>query len=749
MILSLASSPALNISPVRVYAQSPEASNARTLMVSAAFADQVLSPQSTVELRLNRAPLPSEGSLAVFIGTTDVTSLIEASGLRLKYRPWPAPLPAGETKVTIYLIAPNREWKQIAQFILRVADEASAAQTQAPDQAQTPVQASSEPGPQAAPTQSGLAIIPSLAIAVKSQPGSWYAPATARPKRTTFTDYTLQGSLKTSIERKNFGMRSQFDVVGSSHRPEALRYGILGDKAPRIDLSSYLMRFKLGSTSFNAGHINYGSNRHLINGFASRGLSLSQPLGKRAEVSVAAMNGTNIVGWGNFFGLDRRDHQVVSGKLGYEVFEQRPGGLRLEAFGLSGSLLPLTSFNQNQINDAEKSRGAGFRVMATDKAQRLQLDAGFTRSRSINPHDPLLDPTQTAMGVRPATSDARHFDISYKLLQDAALTENTKASLQVNFQHERVDPLYRSVAADTQSNKSFNQVGLVANAGAATATYSHARFNDNLDDIPSLLKTLTRRHSFTISAPLASLPGLFGSREADQSSPQPSMWLPQLSFTYDRTRQFAAGVPINSDFKEPQLPNQLGVNYLLTAEWQSHRFRYSYRLNYSTQANFGANRENTKLNNLVNGLTVGFNPHTAFDVNFDVSVENVLNEDNNDNKDRRRDDRTLRFGFFANWRPTRRMTVTANFSNTGMRSFGDLSLASSSQNMQFDAQWSWRFLGKKNAEQEQAVRFLGKLQGQWYVRYSHRYTRSRNELQKLYGFNRGNTLNTGLSFTLF
>jgi hypothetical protein len=700
-----------------------------------------------LELRLNRAAQPSEGALAVFVGSTDVTSLIEATATSLRYRPWPMPLPSGETKVTIYLVAPNREWRRLAEFTLRVAGGAKAAQFQPPEQTQTPAETPSGQTPQVAPAESGFAIIPSLAITAKSQPGSGYAPATARPARAKFTDFTLQGSFKSNIERKMFGLQSHFDVVGSSYRPEALRHGILGAKAPKIDLSGYLMQFRLGSTNFNAGHINYGSNRYLINNFASRGLSLSQPLGKRADFSVAAMNGANIVGWGNFFGLDRRDHQVVSGKLGYEVLEKRPGGLRLEASVLSGSLLPLASFNQNRINDAEKSRGAGLRVSATDEAQRLQLDAGFTRSRSVNPHDPLLDPTQKALGVRPTTSGAHYFDINYKPLQDVALTDNAKVGLQVNFQHEQVAPLFRSVAADTQNNKLFNQAGLVANIGAVIATYSHARFNDNLDDIPSLLKTLTRRHSFTISAPLASLIG--PSAAADQPPAQSSMWLPQLSFTYDRTRQFGADVPINSDFKVAQLPNQLSVNYLLSVEWQSRRWRYSYRLNYSSQVNFGSNRDDTKLDNLVNGLTVGFNPHMAFDINLDVSVENFLNQDNNDNKDKRRDNRTLRFGFFANWRPAGRMTVTTNFSNTGMRSFGDLSLASSSRNTQFNIQWSWRFLGRKNAEQEQAPRFMGKLQGQWHIRYAHRYARSRNELQKLYDFNRGNTLNTGLSFTLF
>jgi hypothetical protein len=84
-----------------------------------------------------------------------------------------------------------------------------------------------------------------------------------------------------------------------------------------------------------------------------------------------------------------------------------------------------------------------------------------------------------------------------------------------------------------------------------------------------------------------------------------------------------------------------------------------------------------------------------------------------------------------------------------MHSFGDLSLSNSSRNTQFSMQWSWRFLGKRQSAQEQVAKFGSKLQGQWYVRYSHRYARTQSELQKLYDFNRGNTLNTGLSFTLF
>lgn len=714
--------------PVPVWADT------KPLTVSALFEGQTLSPDSPFELRLSRPPAPAEGSIAVFIGSTDITDLIEASAATLRYRPQLFSLPAGETDVSVYLVSPARKWKRIAQFALKVAGgtDASQPRTQAGAAAQ------------AAPEKAGFAVIPSLTISAKSQPGIWHWPASPRPERTTFTDYTLQGSLQTNLQRGTFGWQSQFDLVGSSYSPEALRYGVLGARAPRIDLSSYLMQFKLGAARLGAGHLTHGSNKHLISDFASRGMTLTVPVGKRTDLSIAALNGTNIVGWGNFFGLDRRDHQVVSGKLGYEVFDKQPGMLRVEASFLNGSLLPETGVNQGLINDAEKSRGAGLRVSAADKAQRLQLNAGFTHSHSFNPHDPLLDPARTALGVRASTGSAYYLDTSYKLVQDARIANNTKASLQVNYLHERVDPLYRSVAAaDVQPNKLVNQAGVVATIGEIAATYSYLQFRDNLDDIPSLLKTRTDRHGVTIGARLTAL---FGS---GRSPEKPSAWLPLLSYSFDRTHQFAESLPVNADFKEPQLPDQVGVNHLLTAEWQSPRWRYSYRLNFSSQENLGINRQGDRLNNLINGFTVGFNPHTAFDVNLDVSVEQALNRETNMNKDSRRDARTLRFGLFANWRPSSRQTVTANLSNTGMRSIGDLTLANSNRNAQFDLQWSWRFLGKDENGQEQVAKFRPKLKAQFYVRFAYRYAWSRDELQKLHQFNRINTVNTGLNFTFF
>jgi hypothetical protein len=40
------------------------------------------------------------------------------------------------------------------------------------------------------------------------------------------------------------------------------------------------------------------------------------------------LNGTSIVGFGNFFGLNNRNHQVFSAAWGHEFIKARPGGLR-------------------------------------------------------------------------------------------------------------------------------------------------------------------------------------------------------------------------------------------------------------------------------------------------------------------------------------------------------------------------------------------------------------------------------------
>lgn len=124
----------------------------------------------------------------------------------------------------------------------------------------------------------------------------------------------------------------------------------------------------------------FGQQRHLINGFNSRGTLIAYAPGDRVALSFAATNGTNVVGWDNILGLGEPDHRVMSGALGIEALE-RPGALRLDLTWLGASVLPRSGFNQGEITDAEQSNGLGLTLRAATAGNRLRLEAGLARSR--------------------------------------------------------------------------------------------------------------------------------------------------------------------------------------------------------------------------------------------------------------------------------------------------------------------------------------------------------------------------------
>ncbi len=685
------------------------------LTVTPSFAGkESIAPTELLEFKLSR-PLKDE-KIAVVIGATDVTNLLTIKADSVSYLPTPFALPVGETEVTIYLVTNDDEWKELARFPLRVVANGTAATVPRAADNATP------PEPEA-PRK--MKFTPSITLGFKSQAAETHFPDTNKPERPKFLDTTLQASLKGEMKRDKFSSEMQFDVAGSSFRKEAIRFGTLGDKAPRTDLANYLMQFNVGRSRFNSGHTSFGSNRHLINSFASRGLTLTVPVGKQDEFSVAALNGTSIVGFGNFFGLNNRHHQVFSASWGHEFLPTRPGGLRTEVSFMDGSLLPLTGVNQGAITDAEKSQGYGFRVIASDKTQRAKFDGGFTRNRFTNPPDPLLNQGRAIVPVQETTRNAQFIDASFDILKDIAVTKSKKATLTAAYHHERVDPLFRSVAATTQADRFNNQWDVTGNLDHLNITLTHQRFNDNLADIPSILKSLTVRSAASVTAPLQAFLG---------SAEKPSAWLPRVGFNYDRVHQSGAAIPVNGGFDvDPStVPNQLSINQAFTAEWQFTKFRTGYRFNRSSQDNRQSGRESADLYNTINGVTFGYTPNQRIDLNFDVNSERARNAEN------KRSDQTWRFGFNANLQVTKNTTFSATLST--LNAF-DLGQISDNFTNEFNVQWSWKFL----AGQKQFKKFSG----QFFVRYANFFVRTIDRGFDTNNLTKSNTLNAGINFTFF
>lgn len=519
----------------------------------------------------------------------------------------------------------------------------------------------------------------------------------------------------------------QLDFVGSSFQNEALRFGELGNRAPQVDLASYLMQFEIGrfKVKHQIGHFSFGAHRHLINSFSSRGITVGLPLGSRFDFAVSAMNGSSIVGFANFFGLSKRKHQIVSGTLGFEFFPKRPGGLRLEAGLLEGWLLPVSGFNQGDVNDAERSRGKSLRLLGSDPSGRLRFDAGFSRSRFFNPSDPLLNQDAGVATFPAQTRSARYLDASYDILKDFSVSKDRKANLTFFYKHETVDPLFRSLGASAQADKTQNEFSLVGAIGEITAQMSHTRFNDNLADIPSILKSLTRVNTLVVAVPLASLLG-----EAQKPSPL----LPRLSYDFNRTRQFGAAIPVGGGFEVDLLsiPDLVGTSQNLSADWQFQKLRLGYRLSHSFQNNRQTGRELADLTNFANGFAVGLPLSNSLDINLDI------NADSASNKETKTTDRTLRLAPGINWRMSSKSTLASNISITLA---GDAAETVKNRNVEFDVQWSYQFGVEKD-------RFR-KLQSQMFIRYANQYARSRNTSFGLNDLTKNQTLNLGLSFTFF
>ncbi len=743
---------------------------ANDLTIRAGFSGKAsVAPNEKIELSLSRALQPADGSLAVLIGDTDVTAMLMVEADRVSYIPR-LPLPVGESDVTVWLVLTGNQWKEIARFPLRVVAVAAVAAVAAVDRSSGTmttdgaVVSSSSNGDASNNAQAASAnnttpsrkgrwgfdkIEPTrnISLNLKSQPGSSAFPIPPTgTARENFTDLAGQAALGATFTRGALNWSNRFEIAGSSFQNEALRFGELGQRAPNVDLSSYLVQMQYGTSNFALGHVSFGAHRHLINSFSSRGLTAKVPVGNRADFTAAAVNGTSVVGWSNFLGMSRRKHQMLSGVLGFEFLRSRPQGLRVEAGALSGSLLPLNNFSQRTLTDAERSVGGSLRLIASDTQNRFRLDAGFTRSRFTNPTDPLLEQGLNLVPVRETTRSARFADASLVLLREVKLNSQQKANLTFNFRHERVDPLFRSVAAVTQADRFQNQIELVGNIGEANFTLSHTRFNDNLDNLPSVLKSLTRRDALVVNLPLAMLLTPFIARTQQtanqtngqtngQANGQSYSWLPRLAFTLDRVHQFGASLPINGEFRPDLVPDQISLNYNLSADWQFTKWRLGYRFNRSLQNNRQPGRELADLANLVSGLTLGLNPTPALDLNFEVNDERAKNFEF------QRTDRTLRYALNTNWRMTTRATFALNLSTIGA---GDLARTTDSRTIEGDAQWSYRLDAEHPVWQRL---FANRMQAQFFIRYTNRFARTRDRLFAVNNLIKVSTFNTGVNLT--
>ncbi len=675
-----------------ILAQTPSGSE---LKVTTTFANAVRSDES-IGLHLNRPLLPTAGRLAVFIGHTDWSALFESTDRGVIYRPAIVKLPAGEHDVPVYFVSSLDQWQAIGHFKLRVIATGRSSQAD---------------------------VVPRLDIANKSQVAEGHHPTSAAPPRSTFQDFTLKGGLRTSTVRGGWTTQGQINLLGVTNQREAIRFQLEGEAAPLTDLVDYKVGVENHRGAFTLGHVTFGANRHLFNSFASRGALVKVRFGPRSDLALAALNGSTIVGWSNFLGVEERTHRVAGATLGIEMLP-RAGALRLETSLLDGRLLPVFNFNQARINDAEQSHGAGLRVLASDGKQRLRVDGGYARSTFTNPADPLLSQGTAVVPVENETRNARYVDVSYGLFREKPIGKTRKVNLLASYRHEQVDPLYGSVVAKLKSDVRQNGLALHGNIGALTAQVSHVRARDNLDEIASIVKTFTWITQVNAAMPLGAIA---------RNNRKPRPWLPSLVYTLNRIHQRGAGVPPNSGISSTaQIPNQIATDQRLGVEWQRSRYRAAYRVNRTYQDNRQTGKEGSDFANLVQRITFDVTPASRVDLQMDLAFEGARN------KELARTDLTRRIGLNAHWRLTSGTAISGLASTTLMENdVGTRKGRETDLNLELSQSVSLSWWAS------------GRTRGQFFVRYvlrsSHRFdhTFTLDDSRRLW------TFNTGFNLSLF
>ena len=596
------------------------------LVITPDFAnDAWVEGNQPIGLRLSRPLDLRTERLAVIVGSTDLSALFTVTPTVARYAANTLRLPSGETELIAYIVSPGQPWKEVARIPLRVRTRAGFYKSD---------------------------LKPALTLTTSGQ----IAPERNGDgtRRAPYSGVTFNPAFTTALTNENGSLEVQSNFLAVTKQSQALRFGAQGDRAPKFDLSDYLIKGARGPLSGSLGHVSFGASRHLINNVASRGVTGAVTIAKTAELAVGLLNGTSIVGWDNPIGLASDNHRVIGASLKVDALRSRPGSMLFDFAFLNGEQLPKTGFNNGEINDRERNRGGAFHLAAKLPGDRIVLDAGYTISRFENPFDPTLAQGELSLvAVRPETKAARFADLTLALLQNASLSKSVKVNLAATLRHERVDPLYRSLGAQVQANVLQNVLEMNGGIGPLALQASYARAEDNLDDVPSILKTFTHVTSINAVLPVGSV----------FSASKPSMWLPQITWALGRTHQFANDVPANSDFTETHAPDQISNNQSIDAQWSIGKWKAGYRYNISDQDNRQPGREKADLGALSHNLGAGVSLFSWIDVNTTYSFEGAKNHE------LLQKNATRRFGANVDLRPTRNIGVSSVFSRTWARDY--------------------------------------------------------------------------------
>lgn len=372
-------------------------------------------------------------------------------------------------------------------------------------------------------------------IGIKSQSWGEWSGAAVPLARPTYVDGNSQLSVSTDYGGDDLTAQSEWQFLGSSARPEAVRYPLARQDASKPDLVSYNIKVQRstswGQSTLAAGQVTMDAHPLLAPSYANRGLVLTHAFDSRLDVSLGVQSGGRVLGVRNLSGVEDSDSLFTSARVGYEFMPERAGALRGEVGWFQGRLKPAPLLNvAPSPTQVQRSQGWGVRLLGSTEEGRLSGELNWANSRYASDDSQQLT---SSTGGR----QAHNWSVNYQLVP--ALTEwhGVPVDLSVGVREDLTPTLFRSLGGGPAGDDLGRELTLNGTVGIVSLGLLTNMNEDNVDNDALMLKNLRRQRGIDVSFPLSKLPGVRGLIQ----SPQDSVWWPQLS--YNELQSHAWGDP--------------------------------------------------------------------------------------------------------------------------------------------------------------------------------------------------------------
>ena len=460
-------------------------------------------------------------------------------------------------------------------------------------------------------------------------------------------------SFESEHRRDGLEITSNTNIVTTSRREAALRFGEKENNAPKVDLSEYIVTAVKGKTSVSLGHISQGNHPLLVDNLSNRGLMIQRQVTDRVSVGVSTQSGREITGSDHILGFTKSNNRISTFTVGVDLLK-REGGAKLEVSYITGKTVAESNFDEGQVPTAETNSGYGLRLTTNSESGKLTTDTAFARSTYNNPTDQTLEFNgETLVDVKETSNNAFYTSIGYQVFSEKELSKTISADLSINVRYAETDSEYQSMAAFPNPDERAKEIGLTGRVGLVELQLKQIQSRDNLENINTILTTQTNTTEFALST---SLKEMFGAKEGEEPNKYNKL-LPSLNVSAQRVRQFALNSPKteDSDFNDnSHLPDQLNLTVSNTLEWDFDKWSLGYTTDWSDQDNKQIGREKADFNTLGHQLSLTFRPKDS--ITLGISAGRVRSTD--EEQSTKRYDNT--YGLNLDWQINDKFTLSAD-----------------------------------------------------------------------------------------